>query len=348
MAISITDPMAPPVYANGLFQRFCASLVKDGRDVVFVRLTLKVLLILFPLLGFLFWRFHWGVLAVYLALNFWFVSPVILMLHCTMHRPFFKSALATRLHGYVMSAVFGIPTGYSEHHIGMHHAENNVGDDLSATYHYERDNFFHWVRYVSRFFFLIQFELSAYFVKKKKPQMAIRAIGTDLLHIALVVVAWRYDARIGFFCFLLPLLVVRTMMMVGNWGQHAFIDPARPQVSYVNSITCINSGYNTRCFNDGYHIGHHLKPNRRWDELPKDFLDNLERYAKEGCIVFKETDFFMVAVLLFLRRYDILAKKFVSIDGVERTQPEVEAFLKARTRPVPVTVSIHDGAPSAA
>jgi hypothetical protein len=88
----------------------------------------------------------------------------------------------------------------------------------------------------------------------------------------------------------------------GNWGQHAFIDPSRPGDSYVNSITCINSPYNQRCFNDGYHIGHHVKQNRHWTELPKDFLDNQARYLKEGCIVFEGIDFFMVSVLLFAQR----------------------------------------------
>ena len=35
----------------------------------------------------------------------------------------------------------------------------------------------------------------------------------------------------------------------------AFIDQSRPESSYVNSITCINTYYNRTCFNDGYHIG---------------------------------------------------------------------------------------------
>jgi fatty acid desaturase len=286
-----------------------------------VRLTVRVLAVQVPLLALLFWRFHWAVLAVYLSLLFFQVPPVILMLHNTMHRPFLKWGWATRLHGYFFSALMGIPMGYTEHHIGMHHAENNVGDDLSATYHFERDNFFHWLRYVGRFFVFAYMEL---------------------VHACLIALTWAYDARIGFFCFLLPYLICRMMMMVGNWGQHAFIHPERPQNSYANSITCINSGYNQRCFNDGYHIGHHVKPNRAWYELPQDFLDNVDRYAKEGSIVFRDVDFFMVSVLLFLRRYDVLASKFVPLDGVERSQADIIALLKSRTRPVPITVSLHD------
>ena len=87
--------------------------------------------------------------------------------------------------------------------------------------------------------------------------------------------------------FVVPYLLIRIMMMVGNWGQHAFIDPSRPGDSYANSITCINGAYNARCFNDGYHIGHHVKQNRHWSEMPKDFEDNLAKYQAEGCIVFE-------------------------------------------------------------
>jgi hypothetical protein len=120
-------------------------------------------------------------------------------------------------------------------------------------------------------------------------------------------------------------------MMLGNWGQHAFIDPSRPGDSFVNSITCIETPYNARCFNDGYHIGHHVKQNRHWTEMPGDFQANRERYAREGCVVFQGLDFFMISVLLFLGRYDVLARRFVRLPGDARTDAEVMTFLRTRT-----------------
>jgi hypothetical protein len=101
--------------------------------------------------------------------------------------------------------------------------------------------------------------------------------------------------------------------------------------SLVNSITCINVSYNRRCFNDGYHIGHHLKQNRHWTELPQDFVANRERYRAEGCVVFHGLDFFMVSVLLFLHRYDVLAKRFVRMGDDTRTDAAIIEFLKSRT-----------------
>ena len=139
--------------------------------------------------------------------------------------------------------------------------------------------------------------------------------------------------RAGLVCFVLPWLTVHFMMMMGNWGQHAFIDARQPGNSYVNSITCINSGYNKRCFNDGYHIGHHVKMNRHWAEMPKDFLDTAERAAKEGSIVFEGVDFFLVSVLLWTRQYKFLAKRFVRL-GREMTDEQVEALLRSRVLPI--------------
>lgn len=343
-APAITDPMTCPSYDDTAWHRLLAKPLRESRDVVFMKLTLTVLALLLPLLGLMLWRFHWGLLAVYMAINFWFVPPVILMLHNTMHRGFFKAQWLTKAHAYLMSALFGIATGYTEHHMGMHHAENNVGDDLSATYHYERDNFFHWLRYFARFIFFIEIELTTYFVRHGKPSMAVKAIGSDLVHLSLIAFMCWYDWRIGVFAFFLPWLVTRVGMMLGNWGQHAFIQQDRPQDSFANSLTCINSTYNARCFNDGYHIGHHIKPNRHWAELPKDFLDSLPRYAKEGCIVFKDVDFFFVSILLFLKRYDVLADKFVPMEGQPTEKDAIIALLKSRTRPVAMTVSLRDAA----
>jgi hypothetical protein len=135
--------------------------------------------------------------------------------------------------------------------------------------------------------------------------------------------------------FVLPLLFTRFAMMAGNWGQHAFIDPAAPENLYRDSITCINSGYNRRCFNDGYHIGHHLKATRHWTEMPVEFSGGLERYAAEKALVFEGIDFFMVWLFLMLGRYDWLAKRVVSLDGTTPDLGEIETVLRTRTQRIP-------------
>ena len=110
-------------------------------------------------------------------------------------------------------------------------------------------------------------------------------------------------------------------MMAGNWGQHAFIDANDPANNYRNSITLINTIYNRRCFNDGYHIGHHLRPHMHWTEMPNDFLRNKDKYAENKAIVFEGMDFQMVWFWLMLKRYDVLADRFVNINNAYQSNP---------------------------
>ena len=136
--------------------------------------------------------------------------------------------------------------------------------------------------------------------------------------------------------FVATVFITRTAMMSGNWAQHAFVDASRPGNCYVNSITCINSAYNRRCFNDGYHISHHWKPARHWTEHPRELTDNLDAYAEADAIIFRKLDFFLVWVLLMLKRYDKLADHYVPLDDRGRSKQEIIALLKERTRRISV------------
>jgi hypothetical protein len=289
--------------------------------------------VMVPLLTMLLVHFHWAFALGYVAAWAWMAPSVILMLHNTMHRPFIRRPrLLGKVHPYLMTSLFGIPTGYMEHHVAMHHVENNLAEDLSSTMKFQRDNFLHFLFYFSRFFALIIIELPSYLARNKRGTLARRVVVAELLHWLLVAGACLIDLRGGLVGFLLPLCVVRFLMMMGNWGQHAFIDEKDPGNNLLNSITCINAGYNHKAFNDGYHIGHHVKANRHWTEMPGDFLANEGRYAREGAIVFHGIDFFIVSVLLFTHQYGFLARRFVRLEGDTRTDAEVVAFLKTRVK----------------
>jgi fatty acid desaturase len=334
---AITDPTAAPTYGDGPLSRWCKRALYDPRDEVFVRLTLKMILIFGLAMAGLYRFFHWGLVPVYLAIWGWYTPPVILMLHCTMHRPFIRRPKwLDRAHPLVMSFFCGIPTGYSEHHMGMHHMEDNMLEDLSSTIRYRRDSFLHFLVYWGRFFFFIALELPLYLRRHRRNAMARKAFFGELCHQALIVGALFLHWRFALVAFLFPYVAVRTMMMVGNWGQHAFINTARKNDGVANAITCINSAYNQRSFNDGYHIGHHLKANRHWTELPQDLLDSREMYVREGAIVFEGIDFFLVSVLLWTGSWRVLARHFVRLDGKERSDEDVIALLKERVQPVEI------------
>ncbi len=135
--------------------------------------------------------------------------------------------------------------------------------------------------------------------------------------------------------FLGPLSRSARSMMMGNWAQHSLHLPPRPRDPYLSSITCINTSYNRRCFNDGYHILHHVKPRCHWTEHPIEFERALAEYGARDAIVFDGIDYFQVWLYLMTGRWSKLAARFVALpDAPVRNEREVIAFLQGRVMPV--------------
>jgi fatty acid desaturase len=341
-AITLTDPTFKPKSEHNFIDRFFLKLINDERDLPFIHLSLGITFVLMPCAAALFVPgvFRWWMGPIYWAILFGlFFDRYILMLHNTSHRRLFKRKY--RFFNYYIPWVLGpfcgeSPETYYVHHITMHHAEGNLPTDLSSTMRFQRDNFFHFLRYFFRFFFLAIFELGAYQLKKKRSPILRRMLYGELSFYAACAGLAYLNWQATLVVFIIPWLLCRFLMMAGNWGQHAFVDRDDPGNSYRNSITCINAKYNRRCFNDGYHIGHHVMANRHWTDLPQDFLDDRKSYLDNDAIVFEDTDFFMVWFALMFRNYKYLAKHYVNLHEEERSEEEIIAHLKERTRQIQV------------
>jgi fatty acid desaturase len=337
---TISDPSHTTKSEKNFIENFFLNRIKDERDLPFIHLALQITFTIIPLAIVLFtnlltgWMW-WTAAAFYLALVVFFMGPYTLMLHNTSHRQFFKRDFKgyNNYIPWVLGPFMGqSPETYFGHHIGMHHSENNMYADKSSTLPYQRDSVRGFLHYYGSFMFIGIFEVVQYFTKKKLPKYRKMLIRGEFLF-------WLMCIGLGFanfpatlFVFILPLIVVRFGMMSGNWAQHAFVDKNQPANSFLNSITCINHLYNRRCFNDGYHIGHHLSPHRHWTDMPTDFLKNKSKYAENKAIVFEGIDYMGVWFLLISKRYDKLADHFVNIDGQFGNKVEVVALLKERTK----------------
>lgn len=321
--------------------RLWANYLNDPRDVVFVNLSLLMTASVLPLAGALFW---WGSFPWLVAFAYWglvgacFLDRFILMLHCTSHRPLFNKR--ARFMNFYIPWVLGpfigeTPESYFVHHMGMHHKEGNLWGDLSTTMPYQRDKFTHWLHYWASFLFFGLFELARYHRNKGRAKMLRRLlIGEGAFWLTCALLATFVSFQATLVVFVIPVVLVRTAMMAGNWGQHAFIDRAEPNNDFKSSITCINTRYNRRCFNDGYHIIHHLKPALHYSEMANEFDKNRELYGKQDAIVFDGYDFFQVWLLLMTGRHAKLARAFVRLPGApNRTDAEVEALLRSRLVP---------------
>jgi len=342
----VTDPRFTKKERHHALDRFWLSKIRDERDLPFVHLALQMTILQLPLAVAVFVAdgldapWFWWLAAGHLAVTFFgFVDRYILMLHNTSHRPLFKKKWGWLYHWFVwvLGPLNGeTPETYYAHHVGMHHAEENLENDLSSTMRYRRDRLSHFLVYWGRFFFGIVFELSFYFFRKKNYKMVRRMLVGEVSFLIVLTIGLVFAWRPTLVVFAVPFVAVRFLMMAGNWAQHAFIDPEHPKDPYRSAIVCINSRYNRRCFNDGYHIGHHEMAARHWTDMPADFEKKRERYVERDAVVFQNIDYFIVWLFLMLKRYDWLSKHYVDLreEGERRSREEIEALLRERTLPI--------------
>jgi fatty acid desaturase len=333
-SLTLTDPREATAPR---FLGFVRNALNDPRDVEVVWLMLKCLVVVCAGIGLFFVK---AVPVLYLAPLYYLllfgglIDRFTLMLHFTSHRPLFNKRFRFLNHviPWVIGPFFGqTPNTYFAHHMGMHHREENLAADLSSTMRFQRNRIDHWLRYYIRFMVLGLFELTLYFAGQKRYKLMGRVIIGEGLYWTSVIAGLVFAPAPTLIVFLGPLVVIRMLMMMGNWTQHAFICHEHPDDPYRASITSINTRYNRRCFNDGYHILHHVAPRCHWTEHPQEFEKALPEYGAHDAIVFDGVDYFQIWLLLMFRRWGTLADRFVHLKGAPtRTRDDVIALLKSR------------------
>ncbi len=316
--LTLTDPTVETMGKPSFFWRPFVAMIRDERDLPFVKLALWLTLLFAPLAVYLFipGRFSWWLVGVYWLLYGWYLGPYVLMLHNTSHRVLFKKeyGLLNKFIPWVVGPFLGMsPDTYYVHHMSMHHVDGNLPDDLSSTMKYQRDNFLHFLHYFLSALFG-WFTFSKYLLDRGKKRMLRRFWIGETMFLVTTAGLLYWNWRPALMLFAIPFVFTRFMLMAGNWGQHAFVDPDEPKNDYKTVITFINSPYNHRCFNDGYHLGHHLKASRHWLDMPADFEDKRAEMIEAQSLVFRKLDYFMIFVLLMAKRYKTLTKFTVQLD----------------------------------
>lgn len=315
-----------------------AALLKDSRDTPFLKQIIISSLLMIPSAAWLYFNpSPWYLNLAYWIMVIFFLGPHLLMLHNICHRsPWTKNAKRF-FDPYLelFGLLFGLPPMiYFHHHIKMHHREGNGPKDLSSTEHHKRDSFFSWLLYFFRFSFMVPFELPIYFIKRNRIDYAVKVAFGYLIFISVLVTAYQYNPMGTIVIFLVPQAICWFGLMGGNWAQHAFIDQEDPENSYKNSITIIDSLYNTRCFNDGYHIGHHLYPGMHWSEMPQEFDQNKATYYENDALIFRKLDYQMIWFLLMIKQYKFLAKFYVPSEGEALNIEVIAARIRSKMAPL--------------
>ena len=336
----------------GPYIRFARRyVVRHETDVIFLTHLMLYFSTAVPsAAALLFWRFSWlhGILHVVYVLG-GCIGTYTIMMHQHIHqggilrRDSWLTATADRIFPYVMDPLIGHTwNSYFYHHVKHHHVEGNGPDDLSSTMWFQRDQALDFGKYLGRFFFLAWFDLPIYFVTTRRYKSAMRAGFWELSSYCLMAgtyVAGKNhllvtDKGAAVCVFLLPFVILRIGLMLGNWGQHAFVDPDQPDSDFRSSITVIDIASNRVCFNDGYHTSHHLNPRRHWREHPRAFVAQKKQYAAEQGLVFHGIDYLEISLrLLLIQDYAYLAKKLVPLGPKQcgMTLDERAAWLRSLT-----------------
>jgi fatty acid desaturase len=341
---TITDPVYVERDHFSRFEKFWISKIRDKRDLPFIHVMFKItFLMMLPGLSLFFFPatswLWWAIAAYYFYVNnIVYKGPFGLMLHCTSHRILFKQKynFANYYLPWIVSPFFGqTPETYASHHLGMHHVENNLEDDESSTMQYQRDSFRDFMKYFLNFLVKGFVDLVNYFNWRKRYKLRDRVIRGEVLFfvacIALLFVHWPATVVV----FILPFFISRFIMMLGNFSQHSFVDFNDPGNNYKNSVNCINTSYNKKCWNDGYHIDHHNKPSLHWTLYPVHFQENIDEFAKHKAFVFDNLDFLWIWIALMRKDYKKLASHLVNINGTFKSEEEAISLMKKRTAKMP-------------
>jgi hypothetical protein len=236
----------PPWFSTYVLQPYIAwasSVVRHRSDVVFLTYVLVLFTVGIPNIVLLFLHFNWFQAIFQWALVTYFVGPYSILLHNHIHGRGVMSkrwSLIDTLFPYILGPMMGQTWNSFYYHHKHHHVEENGPKDLSSTLRYQRDSGIDLALYISRFVFLIWFELPLYYLRKGKPGFAFKFFAWEIISYAFIVLLARVNFAAAMTALVLPFIQWRVAIMANNWGQHAFIDEDEPESNLRCSITLID------------------------------------------------------------------------------------------------------------
>ena len=223
---------------------WASGTVRRPTDVVFLTHIILYLTTSVPSAFYLYYSFSWLRAISHGLMQAWFCGPFTLMLHNHIHNNGILAkeyAWFDKSFPYILEPLMGHTwDSYYYHHVKHHHVESNGPNDLSSTVRYQRDELKDFLMYFGRFLGFIWIELPLYFLRTGKRTLAAKCLVSELTSYLTIFLLARSNFRPTLFVFLIPLLLMRIAMMVGNWGQHAFVDEVEPDSDFRSSITLID------------------------------------------------------------------------------------------------------------
>lgn len=226
------------------YMTWAQGILRNPVDVVFLTHIILYFCTSVPSAAFLYYYFTWVHGIIHCLLQLSYCGSFTLMLHNHIHNNgLLKKEYAwfDNTWPYILEPLMGHTwDSYYYHHVKHHHIEGNGPEDLSSTIRYQRDELSHFLLYVGRFIAFIWIELPLYFFRKRKPGLAFKAAASEMAAYLSIYLAARKAFYSTLFVLIIPLLLMRIGLMIGNYGQHALVDDVDPASDFRSSITLID------------------------------------------------------------------------------------------------------------
>jgi fatty acid desaturase len=197
---------------------------------------------------------------------------------------------------------------------------------------YTRDSFRAFMSYWLRFMFLGAHDTVVYFFRHKRKKMGRKVTISEIGFMLIATALCFLNLKATLIVLIVPFIFARFVMMLGNWTQHAFIDPYEPENDFASNIICLNTSYNRKCWNDGYHAIHHIRPGVHYTELPVLFKQMLPSFKTNRTFIFEKIHYLHIFTYLMFKRYDKLANYVVNVQESFSDKNDAIALLKSRTK----------------
>jgi hypothetical protein len=328
---------------RGLVGALGSRVLRDSRDLPVLHVGVQLTLTVVPLFVT---QLAIGRLRpwVYLAFVTVLLGPglrqymrLFACIHNEAHRArgFFKSPYDRILGRYFEEFLgqFGGSTPGNSHigHVRLHHVEDAGPRDVQCIAHYDRSNLLHWLIFCARENLVNVLNLSvlAYFAATGRVEAARSLRRRMTLRWVLLGALFLFDWKIGLAYGVAPTLLFSAITGAATFVQHAFYDPADLSNVRASTTTLLHE----RDFlNEGLHLSHHLRCGIHWSALPSAYESSKDLFREHDSIVLAGLDERGVLALMFLRRFDVLARHVVDLRG-GRTLQETAESLRRRVLP---------------
>lgn len=234
-----------------LYVKWASRVARRPTDAVFVTHFILYFATLVPSAIYLFfYKFTWihGILHSFMAV--YYFGTYTLMKHNHIHHNGVLSKdwwIFDRLNPYILDPLMGHTwNSYYYYHLKHHHVEGNGPCEVTSTIRLQRDEITSLIYYVSRFVLLVSFEMPLHFIRTRKYGYAFHTAFGEISSYSFMYLATKLSPRASLFVLLVPFSLLRLGLMVGNFGQHAFVDEDEPDSAYRSSITLIDVPVSTQ------------------------------------------------------------------------------------------------------